>query len=142
MFCTSINGRKESRLGYICSQNLGLYRKQLFKLWYLYARKYYVPMKNEVHKHFLIWENVHRKCKEAKKTKPYILKIKFCMYMVQKQHLSALAGVVQWIERQPANQRVAGSSPHQDPCLGCGPGPHKRQPHSDVSLFLPPFPSL
>ena len=41
-----------------------------------------------------------------------------------------LAGVAQWIEHQPANQRVASSMPSQGTCLGCGPGPqwgtHKR----------------
>ena len=34
----------------------------------------------------------------------------------------ALAGVAQWIEGQPANQRVAGSIPSQGTCLGCRPG--------------------
>ena len=38
----------------------------------------------------------------------------------------------------------AGSIPRQGTCLGCGPGPRwgvdERQPHVDVSLFLPPFP--
>ena len=60
----------------------------------------------------------------------------------------ALAGVAQWIECWPANQRVTGSIPSQGTCLGCRPshqlGAHKRQPHIDVSLplFLPPFPSV
>ena len=60
----------------------------------------------------------------------------------------ALAGVAQWIEREPTNQRVAGLIPSQGTCLGCGPGPqcgvHERQPHIDISLplFLLPFPSL
>ena len=31
----------------------------------------------------------------------------------------ALAGVVQWIECRPANQRVACSIPSQGTCLGC-----------------------
>ena len=48
--------------------------------------------------------------------------------------------MAQWIEHWPANQRVAGSIPSQDTCLGCGPGPqvgaHERQPHTDVSLPL------
>ena len=35
----------------------------------------------------------------------------------------ALADVAQWIECQPANQRVAGSIPSQGTCLGCRPGP-------------------
>ena len=35
----------------------------------------------------------------------------------------ALAGVAQWIEHRPENQRVAGSSPSQGTCLGCRPGP-------------------
>ena len=35
----------------------------------------------------------------------------------------ALAGVVQWVEHQPANQRVTGSTPSQAICLRCRPGP-------------------
>ena len=35
----------------------------------------------------------------------------------------ALAGVAQWIEHRPENQRVGGSIPSQGTCLGCGPGP-------------------
>ena len=35
----------------------------------------------------------------------------------------ALAGVAQWIEGQPVNQRVSGSLPSQGTCLGCRPGP-------------------
>ena len=60
----------------------------------------------------------------------------------------ALAAVAQWIEPEPANQRVAGSIPSQGTGLGCGPcpqlGAHERQPHIDVSLplFLPPVPPL
>ena len=59
-----------------------------------------------------------------------------------------LAGVFQWIERQPANQRVAGSIPSQGTYLGCGLGPQwgarERQSHTDVSLplFLLLFSSL
>ena len=37
--------------------------------------------------------------------------------------LCALAGVAQWIEREPANQRVAGLIPSQGTCLGCRPVP-------------------
>ena len=33
-----------------------------------------------------------------------------------------LAGVAQWIERWPVNQRVIGSIPGQGTCLGCEPG--------------------
>ena len=67
-----------------------------------------------------------------------------------KYELMALAGVVQWIERQPMNQKVAGSIPSLGTCLGCRLGPQlgvcKRQP-VDVSLayrcFFPSFsPSL
>ena len=35
----------------------------------------------------------------------------------------ALAGVAQWTEHRPVNQRVAGSIPTQGTCLGSGPGP-------------------
>ena len=60
----------------------------------------------------------------------------------------APAGVAQWIECRPVNQKVASSIPSQGTFLGCGPGPRlgalERQPHIDVSLplFLPPIPSL
>ena len=36
--------------------------------------------------------------------------------------LTALAGVAQWIECRPVNQRVAGLIPSQGLCLGCQPG--------------------
>ena len=68
--------------------------------------------------------------------------------LVQKYTKTALAGVAQWIECWPVNQRIADSIPSQGTCLGCGPGPQmgvwERQPHIDFSLplFLPPFPSL
>ena len=34
-----------------------------------------------------------------------------------------MAGVTQWTECQPMNQRVAGSIPAPGTCLGCRPGP-------------------
>ena len=37
---------------------------------------------------------------------------------------SVLAGVAQWIECWPANQRGTGWIPSQSTFLGCGPGPH------------------
>ena len=56
-----------------------------------------------------------------------------------------MAGVAQWTERWPANQRVTGLIPSQGTCLGFRPGPqkgvHKRQTHIDVSLpFSPSLP--
>ena len=45
----------------------------------------------------------------------YILKINSFIF--------ALAGTAQWIECQPANQRITGSIPGQDTCRGCGRGP-------------------
>ena len=36
---------------------------------------------------------------------------------------SALAGVAQWNEYWPENQRVTSSIPSQGTCLGCMPGP-------------------
>ena len=35
-----------------------------------------------------------------------------------KRNRDALAGVAQWIECQPVNQRVTGSIPSQGTCLG------------------------
>ena len=40
-----------------------------------------------------------------------------------KKIYAALAGVAQWTECGPANQRVTGSIPSQGICLGCRPGP-------------------
>ena len=45
------------------------------------------------------------------------------VYHLKKFCLHALAGVAQWTECQPPNQRVASSIPSQGTCLGCGPGP-------------------
>ena len=39
------------------------------------------------------------------------------------KRLSTLAGVAQWIVRQPVNPKVAGSLPSQGTCLSCWPGP-------------------
>ena len=41
----------------------------------------------------------------------------------KKKKKRALAGVAQWIECGPTNQRVTSSIPSQGTCLGCGPGP-------------------
>ena len=66
--------------------------------------------------------------------------------MFHQKVLTALAGVAQWTECRPANQKVAGSIPSQGPCLGCRPGPQlgvlEGQPHIDVSVplsFLSPL---
>ena len=66
----------------------------------------------------------------------------YCLELLLVQNLySALAGVAQWVECQPVNQRVTSSIPSQGARLGCGPGPQlgacERQPHIDVSLSLP-----
>ena len=45
------------------------------------------------------------------------------LYRGKQKRFIALAGVAQWIERGPANQRVAGWIPSQGTCLGCRPGP-------------------
>ena len=69
--------------------------------------------------------------------------------VIKKAKNRALAGVAQWIECQPTNQRVTGSIPSLGHMLGVramspAGGAHERQPHIEVSLplFLPPFPSL
>ena len=36
---------------------------------------------------------------------------------------TALAGVAQWMECWPANQRITALIPGWDTCLGCRPGP-------------------
>ena len=56
---------------------------------------------------------------------------------------SALAGVAQWIECWPVNQRAAGSIPGQGACLGCGPPVAGAREATTHGCFSPsPFPSL
>ena len=52
-----------------------------------------------------------------------------------------LAGVAQWTEHWPANQKFTGSIPSQHTCLGSRRSMYCS--HIDVSLplFLSPFPS-
>ena len=52
----------------------------------------------------------------------------------------ALAGVAQWIECWPVNQRVASLIPSQGTCLDCGQLPsrgHARSNHTLMFLTLP-----
>ena len=69
----------------------------------------------------------------------------FSKRFFKKKIYFAVAGVAQWIECWPVNQRVSDSIPSQGTCLGCRPGPQKgarrKQPHVDVSLplFLSPL---
>ena len=81
----------------------------LIKLLSTFFRKY-------CHEHFPILFNVAQKYN--------------FVVSVLKVHQMALAGVAQWTEHWPANQRVAGSIPSQGTCLGCGArspiGVHKR----------------
>ena len=53
----------------------------------------------------------------------FILKTWLYPYLSRLQKYAALAGVAQWIECWPVNQRVAGSIPSQGTFLGCGLGP-------------------
>ena len=65
-----------------------------------------------------------------------------------KEGTLALAPVAQWIECEPADQKIAGLIPSEGTHRGCGPGlqlgTRKQQPRIDFSLplFLLPFPSL
>ena len=56
----------------------------------------------------------------------------------------ALAGVAQWIEHWPENQKVTGLIPSQGTRLGYGPGlrlgPCERQPFDVYLSFSFPFP--
>ena len=48
----------------------------------------------------------------------------------------ALAGVAQWIECQPANQRVTSSVPSQGTCLGCALRPGWARTRGNWLMFL------
>ena len=69
------------------------------------------------------------------------------IYIINKIPKVALAGVAQWIEHQPANQRVTGSIPSEGTCLVVDQVPgggYARGNHTLIFLFffLPSFPSL
>ena len=53
----------------------------------------------------------------------YYLKYLWLSIVLKKYALTALAGMAQWIECQPVNQRVVGSIPSRGTCLGRGQGP-------------------
>ena len=64
--------------------------------------------------------------------------------VIEKQIFLALAGVAQWIEREPVNERVAGSIPSQGTCLVVGQVPSwgcVRGNHTLMFLSLPSPPS-
>ena len=48
-----------------------------------------------------------------------IFSIRGMNYFYIKGESLALAGIAQWIEHRPVNQRVPGSIPSQGTCLGC-----------------------
>ena len=55
----------------------------------------------------------------------------------------ALAGVAQWIDRQPVNLKVTGSVLSQGICRGCGPAGGMREANKQpIHVPLPSFPSL
>ena len=51
-------------------------------------------------------------------------------------YISALAGVTQWIECQPANQRVTGLIPSQGTHVGFRPGPQLGACEKELDVFL------
>ena len=50
--------------------------------------------------------------------------------------LSALAGVAQWIECWPVNQRVAGSIPRRGTCLSFRSGPQCEPVRSNQWMYI------
>ena len=50
---------------------------------------------------------------------------------------AALAGVAQWIECRPSNQRVASSVSSQGTCLGFRPGPQLGACERHLNVSLP-----
>ena len=89
--------------------------------------------------------NSSKKGKQKTNSKMTVINPTFSANTFNVKGLS-LAGVVQWIEPGPSNQRVTSLIPSQGTYLGCRPAPQlgvrKGQPHTDVSLplFLLPFP--
>ena len=71
--------------------------------------------------------------------------IEFRYFRIQKP-TNALAGVAQWIEHQPVNQRVTGLIPSQGTFLGCGTGPQvgacEKQPFDTFLAYQCFSPSL
>ena len=74
---------------------------------------------------------VDEPCKHASE-RSQMQKAAYCMILfiwhiqnkqIHKDRKRALAAVAQWIKWWTAKQRVIGSIPSQDTCLGNGPGP-------------------
>ena len=57
---------------------------------------------------------------------PVILTFPKTKITFEREEISALLGVAQWIEHWPANWEVAGLIPSEGTCLGCRPGPQSR----------------
>ena len=95
----------------------------------LKRNKYFDLNENE----YTIYQNVWDKAKA-------VLRGKFVNAYIRKEE-SALAGVAQWVEPHPENQKVTSLIPSQGTSLSCSPGPHLwaciRQLHIRV-----PFPFL
>ena len=66
-----------------------------------------------------------------------------CRGSCQTNRQRTLAGMAQWIECQPVNQKVSGSIPRQGTCLGGRQDPQQvAQEKHHTSMFLSPSPSL
>ena len=89
----------------------------------------YIQKLHRFHNHYTL-KNQYKDVKDNEKIGNHInihfiekkLKSSYEMMFIKVIPL-VLAGVAQWIERQPENKRVIGSIPSQSTCLVCRPGP-------------------
>ena len=64
------------------------------------------------------------------------LQNRLVLYFFKRILRLTLAGVAQWIGRQPANPQITGSIPDQDRCLGGPPGPQLRPCGRQPFMYL------
>ena len=74
----------------------------------------WIPSWSQGQLHSVLSEQLPRSC--AQKLYHHHLEILNTFFFFKKQ--GALAGMAQWLEHPPANQKVAGSIPSQGTCLG------------------------
>ena len=94
---------------------------------------------------YRIWERNHM-VHDWKKKKNELMCFVFLWVLEAKgkkiNFKRALAGVAQWIEFWPENQRVTSSIPSQGTCLGCGPGPQYGERWQEAAIHGCLSPSL
>ena len=107
-----LHGVQQNRRDTVCGENSIITRLGKIRNWESSDREFKITMINTLRVFMEKVNNMQEQMGSVSRE----------METQRKKNL-ALAGVTQWIERQPANQRVTGLIPSQGTCLGVRPGP-------------------